>query len=385
MQPREMGPVGTLGVTGLRRERLFTAGAGGYARYRIPALVVTARGTVLAFCEARRFTGRDADEIDLLLRRSTDGGETFDLPRRILGQTGWVYGNPAPVTDRETGTTWLLFCRNRQGEGERMICRGEVERSVWVTGSDDDGLTWRDPVEITTDVKRADWGWYATGPGHGIQLRSGRLLISCNHSPINRDPDQETPYFAHVIWSDDHGRTWSLGGSVDEGTNESTAVELDDGRVCLNARNSPWSLQPPADTEPGVDAAYVRAVAWSSDDGESFSAVHHDAALPEPICQGSLLGLAGSAGDAGRPVLFANPAGPGRAGLTVRRSDDGCESWPVARTLHAGPAAYSDLCQLGEDLVACLYEAGTDGPYEGLDFARFSLDWLAAVDPGTAS
>lgn len=362
------------------RERLFTSGTGGYVRYRVPAVVVTAAGTVLAFCEARRFTGRDADEIDLLLRRSTDGGATFDAPQLILGAEGWVYGNPAPVTDRDTGTTWLLFCRNRQGEGEAMICRGEAERSVWATSSDDDGLTWSEPVELTASVKPADWGWYATGPGHGIQLGDGRLLVPCDHSAINRDADRETPYASHVVWSDDHGRTWRLGGSADEGTNESAAVELADGCVYLNCRNSPWSLRQPGDPSPDGDRDWSRAVAWSADGGATFSTVRHDPQLPEPICQASLCEMASASLDGGTIVLFANPAGPGRARLTIRRSDDGCGSWPVSRVLHQGPAAYSDMCDLGDGRVGCYYEAGDDNPYEGLTFASFDLRWLAAGD-----
>ncbi len=147
---------------------VFTSGTGGYHTYRIPAVVLTGENTLLAFCEGRK-TGRgDHGDLDLVLRRSTDGGKTWQ-PTQLVHEEGRTekitIGNPCPVVDRTTGTVWLPFCR----DNDRVL----------MTNSTDDGRTWSKPVEITKDVKRPHWGWYATGPGHGIQTADGRLRLPC--------------------------------------------------------------------------------------------------------------------------------------------------------------------------------------------------------------
>jgi sialidase-1 len=347
------------------QQDLFVSGQGGYVRYRIPALAVTTTGTVLAFCEARKYTGHDSDQIDLFLRRSEDGGRTFGAVQVVATQHDWVCGNPAPVVDAGTGTVWLLFCRNHRHGDETMICQGWAPRTVWVTHSDDDGATWSEPREITAEVKRTGWSWYATGPGHGIQLGTGRLLIPCDHI-VFRDGNRQDPQHSHVVYSDDHGRTWHLGGVASPGTNECTAFEGAAGWLCLNSRNQ-------AQLSEGGN---YRAVAWSGDGGLTFSPGVHDAALLEPVCQASTCRL-DEAGVGRSRVLFSNPASRIRDHLTVRLSYDQGQTWPLARLLHAGPAAYSDLCVTGEGRICCLYERGREGPYEALSLARFSLEWLS--------
>ena len=142
---------------------LFTSGQEGYHTYRIPALAVAPDGAVLAFCEARRHTGRDDDQIDILLRRSTDGGRTWEPRQRIVADGERTCGNPCPVIDRDRSTVLLPFCKDNQ--------------EVFVSRSADSGHTWTDPVEITSQVKAPSWTYLGTGPGHGIQLQSGRLLV----------------------------------------------------------------------------------------------------------------------------------------------------------------------------------------------------------------
>src|SRR6266508_4888788 len=215
----------------LLHEDLWVGGEGGYHTYRIPALVVTARWTVLAFCEGRKHGRGDAGEIDLLARRSGDGGRTWSETQVVVTEPGMTCGNPAPVLDRDSGRIWLPFCKNPAEGGEGAIRKGLATRTVWVTRSEDDGLTWAEPVEITADVKRPDWTWYATGPCHGIQLTGGRLVIPCDHRTRVTAAEGEQLH-SHVIYSDDHGATWQIGGVVtEEGTNESVAAELADGAV----------------------------------------------------------------------------------------------------------------------------------------------------------
>ena len=334
---------------------LFTSGTLGYHTFRIPALVVTTSGTLLAFAEGRRNSRHDTGAIDIVVRRSRDNGQTFDEMRVAVEGGGNVAGNPAPVVDASTGRVWLLFCRNNADGPESLICAGQAPRTVWVTSSDDDGQSWAAPREITGDVKLPEWTWYATGPGHGLQLVSGRLLIPCDHI-VGRDFNQATdPYLSHVILSDDQGETWRLGGEAQLGTNECMAAQLADGRVYLNERN--------------YIGEYRRAFAVSHDQGESFDAFGWHDELIDPICQAAVLSVGGDR------LVFSNAASRTRERLTVRMSMDGGQSWSSGRVLHNGPAAYSDLCELPDGTLGCLYEAGSEGPYEQLRWARFSGDW----------
>jgi len=359
-----------MNLLNFHEQTLFTSGLGGYALYRIPALLACPGGVLLAFCEARRYTGQDADEIDLLLRRSLDGGATFEAAQCLFSAPGWAFNNPAPLYDRDTGLVWLIFCKNGQHDSEALICRGGAQRTVWAASSSDLGATWSKPREITASVKPAAWAWYATGPCHGIQLASGRLLVPCDHSLLEPGAGGETVYGSHVILSDDHGQTWRLGGLAGLGANECAAAETPAGQVYLNCRNAPGApLQAAAE-----DGSYLRAQTWSADGGETFGGLSLALGLPEPVCQASLCSL--PAADGRGLLLFSNPAGPLRERLSVRASADGGQTWPVARTLYPGPAAYSDLCALPGQMAGCLYERGASMPYETICFARFNLAWL---------
>jgi len=327
-----------------KQARVFVAGEGGYHTYRIPAILVSPKGTVLAFCEGRRNSGSDHGDIDLVLRRSSDHGATFGPMQVVWTEAGDVtVGNPCPVVDASTGTIWLLFCRDND--------------DVFVTHSTDDGATWAAPREITQDVKSADWSWYATGPVHGIQLESGRLLIPCDH----RIRGSKTMY-SHVVYSDDHGATWRLGGVLDEKTDECTAVQTADGAVYLNMRS--------------YHGKRCRAVARSADGGETWSEVALDENLVEPTCQASVLRLSTAADGGKNRVLFSNPASTERVSMTVRVSYDECKTWSPGRVLHHGPSAYCDLAAASDGTVLCFYERGAQHAYETITLARFGLAWL---------
>jgi sialidase-1 len=316
---------------------------------------VTKVGTVLAFCEGRKNNRGDAGDIDLLLKRSLDGGKTWGEARVIWDEADNTCGNPCPVIDAKTGTVWLLLTHNLRRDTEAKIVSGTSERSrtVWVTRSTDDGATWDKPVEITSAVKKPDWTWYATGPGVGIQLRGGRLLVPCDSkSELGKVRE------SHVIYSDDGGRSWRIGGVVGPQCNECQAVELSDGAVLLNMRSFQGNNR--------------RLVAVSRDGGQTFSKPVEDSVLIEPVCQASILRHPGAAGG----ILFSNPASTKREKMTVRLSRDDGKTWPHSRLLHPGPAAYSCLTVLPEGTVGCLYERGEQNPYEAIVFARFPLGWL---------
>ena len=356
----------------LTQTELWTAGEGGYHTCRIPALVKSTQGTILALCEGRRDSRSDSGQIDLLLKRSTDGGVTWSDCQVVVTEPAMTCGNPCPVVEAESGTIWLPFCKNLSDGPEGMICEGKAPRTVWLTCSRDDGVTWEEPREITAQVKDPSWTWYATGPGHGIQLTSGRLVVPGDHI-VGRDFDRRTdPYHSHVIVSDDGGQTWSIGGIVPEGTNECCVVEVevDDPSqgpaLCINCRNYRGEKR--------------RAVAWSRDGGDSFSDHEWVDELVEPICQASMIRLTTAAAHDRNRVLFANPASEARERLTVRMSCDECRTWQVERVLYDGPAAYSDLAVTDDLQVLCLYERGAEGPYEHLTLARFCLGWLTRAE-----
>ena len=340
-------------------QTLFASGAEGYHTFRIPALAVTPSGRVLAFAEGRVHGPGDAGEIELVLRTSDDQGRTWSRPRLIVKEANMTCGNPCPVVDRETGTVWLWLCKNLADGGEDLITQGRAPRTAWLSRSDDDGATWSDPVDMTAAVKKPSWTWYATGPGHGIQLDSGRLLVPCDHM-VGQDFNRATdPYHSHVIYSDDQGATWVIGGIAPDGTNECEAAELPNGDVMINCRNYVGGRR--------------RAVALSRDGGETFGEFRWDETLIEPICQASIVHWPAAQG-----LAFANPASAARENMTVRLSQDEGVTWPFRKTLHAGPAAYSDLAVTQDGHCLCLYEKGTAHPYETLALARFDADWLQA-------
>ena len=367
---------------------LFEAGTGGYKLYRIPGVVVTKSGTVLAYCEARKSDRGDWGTIDILLRRSADGGKTWGAPTKIADVPGpkaknpvalaqklaskddVTYNNPVMIADR-SGAVHFLFCL------EYMRC--------FYARSDDDGKTWTAPKEITATAfdplkKEYDWKVLATGPGHGIQLKGGRLLVPVWLS-TGTGGHAHRPSVVATIYSDDAGKTWKPGAIAVPNTaawsnpNESCVAELSDGTVLLNARSE--------------SKANRRLVTRSADGATKWGKPAFDEALAEPICMASLLAVPGE-----KPVLlFSNPdnlekggakspPAPGtsrdRKNVTIQLSDDDGKTWTAKRTVERGPSAYSDLARAKDGSVLLFYErAGAKGTsYGRLTLARFTVDWV---------
>ncbi len=346
----------------LEQRDLFTSGHEAYHTFRIPSIIATRAGSLLAFCEGRRSGRSDSGDIDILLRRSDDGGSTWSDMQIVWADPGNTCGNPCAVIDRSSGAISLLLTHNLGTDVEHQIIDGSSQgtRTVWLTRSEDDGHSWSSPQNITHTTKEANWTWYATGPGAGIQLRSGRLVIPCDHIEA-----ESRKYFSHVILSDDGGKSWRLGGTTPQDqVNECEVAELSDGRLLLNMRNYDRNQR-------------ARAIAHSDDGGESWSTLSHQSELIEPICQASLRRL--ETADAAL-LLFSNPASQEkRENMTVRLSRDDGRSWPIARTLHEGPAAYSCLLAMPDGSAACLYECGREHPYEVIRFAYFDQTWLSGA------
>ena len=329
-------------------QAIYKSGDGRYHTYRIPGLVVTTKGTLLAFCEGRKTSRSDHGDLDLVLRRSKDAGKTWTKQTIVHEEGGSkriTIGNPCPVVDRDTGVVWLAFCRNND--------------RVFMTHSKDDGVTWAKPAEITKAVKGDNWDWYATGPGHGIQItrgkHKGRLVFPCDHGVNRRKGGWKSKGRSHVFYSDDHGKTFKLGKATDWGMNECETVELADGRLLLSMRNYHGRNQ--------------RALAVSTDGGESWSAPKHHKQVYCPTCQSSIHRYSWKP----NIILYSGPGGGGRNNLTIRASSDEGKTWATSRVLHKGGSAYSDLAVLPDGSICCLYEA--DG-YKTITFARFPLTWL---------
>jgi sialidase-1 len=332
-----------------RTDEFLRSGEGGYFCFRIPAMVVTVKGTVLAFAEARKTNCEDWDEIDLVIRRSDDGGKNWSplrvLFRGLFNDAPHSMNQPGPVVDRETGVVWLVFCRDNQ--------------SVLVAHSDDDGITWSAPRDVSASTKDADWKYVAAGPGHGIQLRNGRLLLAAwgDASPgkVTWPPTWGGIEFTFTLFSDDHGTTWKRGRPMYENaTEEAMVTELADQRVFMTLRS--------------MHGRQMRGHALSDDHGYSWSRIEFDPSLPEPPAHGSILNLTGNR------LLFVNPASAtARVMLTARISEDDGKTWPISKVVYPGSSAYSDLAVTHDGAILCLFEADR---YSRLMLARFNLDWL---------
>ncbi|MFD8282116.1 exo-alpha-sialidase [Streptomyces solisilvae] len=358
----------------------FRAGTEGYASYRIPAVVLTHAGTVLAFAEGRVDSSADYGRIDLVLKRSADGGRTWGALQIVARNEDGTAGNPAPVVldgGPHDGRVLLVHIRSAASATEDRIRRGEVSaadgRRVWLTYSDDDGASWSGAREITASTKRPEWRWYATTPGHALQLRygahAGRIVIPGNHSlppTVPGDDGTEGRYNGgHDLLSDDDGATWRI-GYVDDNpdgyvnVNETTAAQLPDGRVYFNTRTD-------------AEAPGNRADAHSGDGGATLDLPFRpQAGLVAPVVEGSVLHL-------GEPdaLLFSGPADPAyRALMTVRTSHDGGVTWRPTHTVNGLPAAYSDLVRLDDATVGLLYETGDFSAYSTITFRRIPMEGL---------
>lgn len=369
-------------------QEIFRSGQDGYAQYRIPGMAVTKKGTLLAYAEARKSLRGDWGTINIVLRRSTDRGATWS-PFRIIAQVDGpkaknpvaiaqnlatndevTYNNPVAITDHKSGAVHFLFCL-------------EYMRAFYMR-SDDDGQTFSKPVEITStfDTFRPEYPWkvLATGPGHGIRLRNGRLLVPIWLS-TGTGGHAHRPSVASTIYSDDQGKTWRRGEIAVPDTpefvfpNETTAAQLSDGRVMLNVRTEA--------------KAHRRTIVTSADGATRWSAPRFDPQLVEPICFGTLISIGG------KRLVFANPdnldkgGAPGEPGknrdrrnITVQFSDDDGATWKSKRVIEPSWSGYSDLAQGTNGTIYLFYELGAkDGTAfqtASLQLAQFSLSWLTS-------
>lgn len=349
-----------IGLSGLfaqaRFVPVFMAGKDGYASYRIPAIIRSPDGSLLAFCEGRVHNAGDFGNIDIVMKTSRDKGQTWSPLQVIVDVSDLQAGNPAPVVDLTDpaypdGRIFLFY--NTGNNHEHEVRKGNGQREVWYISSVDAGKTWSAPVNITSQVHQPKlWRSYANTPGHAMQFSEGRfkgrIFVAANHSV--GDPQAGfTDYNAHGFYTDDHGRSFRLGATVTiPGSNESTAAQLSGDRLMMNSRNQRGDIK-------------SRIISISSDGGATWDTSYFNPQLPDPVNEGSLLAIPKKKGK--MMLAFSNAADTAqRNHLTLRISDNDGQSWKNAKLIYAGAdpnidyAAYSDLVLLGKNKLGILFE-----------------------------
>lgn len=346
-------------------------GGEGYNVFRIPSLICTPKGTLLAFCEARE--GNDQSPTDMVLRRSLDGGETWQPMQVLVKAVPEAVMDPTAVVERTTGKIILIYDRwpvmpegKNLGEFKRAPGLGRDSITTWITTSGDDGLTWSEPEDITATTKKPEWTEACHGPGVGIQMRSGRIVIPCFE---NRPEDKGWGVcWNYALYSDDRGKTWHISDNESgPGVNETQVVELADGTLLLNMRSD--------DPKKGC-----RMGATSADGGKTWSQPFEIPELPDPCCQASMLRYSwpDETGEKSR-ILYCGPGTTdGRHTGTVRLSYDEAKTWPVAKVICRDYFGYCCLTVLRDGTIGCLFE--TEGCSK-IVFTRFSLEWLTGESP----
>lgn len=348
---------------------VFKSGADGYKSYRIPAIVAFSSQKIVAISEGRVHNAGDFGDIDLVMKSSEDGGGTWSTLQRIVDVGDLQAGNPAPVIDwtdprYPNGRLFLFYNVGNDHEGE--VRKGKGYRTVWYVASADQGKSWSQPKEITSEVHRPnkpgvnsawnfkeDWRSYANTPGHAMQITEGkykgRIFVAANHS-AGEPQVAAKDYQAHGYFTDDHGESFQLGETVPYlGSNESTAAELSNNRILMNSRN-----------QQGNELA--RIISISSDGGATWDTTYVDHRLPDPVNQGSILTI----GKKKRKniLAFSNAADKKkRDNLTLRISFDDGKTWTKSILVDKSISdykgdwtAYSDIVQLGNSHIGILYE-----------------------------
>lgn len=335
---------------------IYNQGTDGFELYRIPAIVKSKSNTLLAFAEARKARSNgDSGDIDLVVKRSSDNGKTWSKQITIWNDGQNTCGNPVPIVD-DRGRIHLLMTWNFQTDKWGAITNGtgEDSRRPYYTYSDDDGITWAQPVEITSSVKKEKWDWYATGPCHGIQIQKGihkGRLVAPNYF-TTRESGKVTSY-SHIIYSDDYGKTWKPGEPTPVGgVGECSVAEIGEGTLMLNMR---------------ADEGFYRKSCTSIDGGLTWSSPQISIDQIDCKCQGSILSIGGA-------VFLSNAASATeRINMTIKKSTDNGKNWKGQYTVYEGNSGYSDIVELSDSQIAIIYEGGEKRYTDGLAFKVVSI------------
>ena len=345
---------------------VFVSGMDGYKSYRIPAIIRAPNNDLLAFCEGRVDNAADYGDVDIVMKRSKDGGKTWSVLKVNADNKTKQAGNPAPVVDRTDpaySNGRILLFYNTGNNNEHEVRKGNGLREVWYKTSTDNGETWSDAVNITLEVHKPkqpsinsaynfteDWRSYANTPGHAMQFEEGnykgRMYVAANHSEGEPMPDF-SDYKAHGFYTDDHGKTFHLSDNIPiDGSNEATAAALSNNKLMMNIRNQKGDIK-------------SRIVAISNNGGVKWDTAYFDEQLPDPVCEGSILTIGKKKQK--NILAFCNNADTSiRDNLTLRISFDDGKTWQknvvIDKTGAADNSAYSDIVQLDNKRIGILYE-----------------------------
>ena len=336
---------------------VFVPRSDGYPAIRIPSLITTKAGTLLAFAEGRQ--GGDHSQNDIIFKRSEDLGETWS-DVQVVKESGKLSLNNPQAVVLDSGRVLLMYQQSKLGEFKAKPGFGEDAYVTFTQFSDDDGKTWSDPVDVTRQTKRAKHVTsVASGPGVGIVLRrgkhKGRILMPFNQGPFG-------DWRVYAAYSDDDGKSWAMGEVPEEDgkghANEVQFVELSDGNVMLNARSQ------------GKGNTKHRKTAISKDGGVTWSKLQDDPNLIEPTCQASVLRYSWPEDGKSR-IIFCNPATQkSRSNGVLRVSEDEGMTWPLSEKIYAGGFAYCCLTKMSDGKVGVLFEK--DG-YKTISFVAVEI------------
>ena len=330
-----------------------SAGDDGIAAFRIPGIVTTKSGTLVAVYDIRHDSSRDLQgDIEIGVSRSTDGGRTWEPMTVALSMGGYGglpraengVGDPCILIDERTGEL-MIFAAWVHGKGGKAAWwsagdgfePAETPQLLMIR-SCDDGLTWSTPENLTRQVKQPEWLFTFQAPGRGITMADGTLVVPFQHQEPDRTPA------AGIMYSRDHGMTWTVSADAKTNTTESQVAEIEPGVLLLSIRDNRGT---------------GRAMYVTHDMGRSWEPHATDGLLPDPVCMASLLHVRASDNSLRRDILlFANPADEKeRRNLTLRISFDGGATWPGSVLLDEGPCwGYSCLTMVDPETVGILYE-----------------------------
>ena len=320
---------------GVQHRELFVPGEEPGRAYRIPAMVVLPGDVLLAFAESRIDAMSDLLDINIVMKRSLDGGQTWS-PIQVVEDFGnHTVHSPTPVFDRDSQKVWLPFCIDYE--------------MLYITESSDAGLTWSEPRNLSKELELPPGTWCHNGPGNGIQMSTGRLVIPTTLSE------------ARILYSDDHGTSWKIGEPIGMGS-EPQVFERVDGALCANLRS---------------ERGGSRIVACSQDGGETWGKWQYNENLPDAGTQASIMRFSSQKDQMLNRILFSNPGAPYRGEFTIRMSYDEGETWPISRLVYQGAAGYSQLAVLSDYSILALFETGRYDLRESITLVRVDLDWLS--------
>ncbi len=340
-----------------------------YHSFRIPSIIKTKNGTLIAICEGRRWSPSDWGDINVVFKRSTDNGATWSALGEVVGSGAGTWGNPTAVYDKDKGTNgraWVFMSWNDANKAAWSDITAWGDRRVFSSYSDDHGATWSTPQDMSSTLLPPGYTWDAMGPGTGIQTTintPGRLII---------------PAFGRNIYSDDHGTTWQY-KTIPGGTDEGTIVELMNGSLLRNDRPGTTAWNTAKKRRKSIGTIAGSFAAWSVDN-----------TLNDPKCQASILRYNG---DDPHRIYFLNPNTiDKRCNMTVRISYDDGATWPISRAIYSGntcdyanltvaKGGYSSMVKTADYAVGALIEinenvAASATSNKSIEFHKFNLPWI---------